>query len=837
MRNDQRGDSGVLRGDEPQSPPVNVTGIAVRTPIATRSLTAPSRHIGRIGALAVALGIGLTIANNTSVAQADSTRHSKSGRDSASDSSATGDSRPNAGGPQSDSDSTPSITPDRAGATKSGDDESDESGDDTNDTNSPAADTQDNLRSTRPSKADKTSELKSGGHPSSGEESTAADGPASTISRPSSKALLTTTKESLATKAVANPTDQVTSTTTPQASAGTSTAPAESPAPLVTQQPPMAATQIEPAQAITGIIQNAKSPVAPPTSLTLWSILGWVGRELRYSLFNASPTINYNALQTIQTYNGVITGSIRPTDPDNDSLTMTITDNPKNGTIVVAPDGSFVYTPTPRLALTGGTDSFQVTVDDRPGNPPHINLFSLFAPGRGATTTKTIIINVTPTSPLGTPEQVAAEKKAFAIMATPQVQAAITALKSAWLATAHQQFALAGGVDAVNRAQLEQAAREFAYAAALQAQNTNPSNPQITQNVLPPHTWYGVDAEGSRVVFDNPDTTYRFIPVSSASSYVITGRFSGGLPIDTNFTVSQAGQTTANLNGRNLVVNSDGTFSITVSSQPAAPWQFNHLQLPTDNPLAGTQLLIRTTVSDYSTETPMSLAIQRVSGPPDTSTPPTTDQLAARAVALINQGSLSFNQFIRQATVNLATGQLKPPNTFAQPSQSGGQTLATQYQSVGYFQLADNEALVITVHPGKAAYFVVPVTNDWAVTYDHTNQQTSLNNAQSVANPNGSYTIVVSPTDPGVANWVSTGVVSLNGQADTVNQGTMFIRFQALDPNSTVLPTISTYVVTLDQLSTALPPTTKYVTTAERAAQLAERKADYDSRFAPYPQT
>jgi Protein of unknown function (DUF1214) len=832
MRSDQKNHDVVFFGGGQRSPRVGTPSAGAAWPsTATRTLDAPSRFIGRIGALAVALGIGLAIANNPVVALADSTG-SESGSDSASGSPASGDSSPSAGGPQSDSDSTPSTTPDSSGgADNSDDDESNGVGDGkTTDTASPPADTEDDLKPRR--SGNPTAQSKSGDRTSTSEETTNADRSTFTSSRSTAKASVITTKEAASATAVASRTAQVASSTT-LATANSTT---DSVTPPITPHNPIATVLTRTVQAITGMSQSANSPVAPPTSPTLWAILGWVRREIQYRLFNAGPTIDYNAIQNVQTFNGVVTGGIRPTDADDDFLTVTVTGDPKKGTVFVAADGSFVYTPTPQLALTGGTDSFQVKVDDRPGNPPHINLFSLLAPDGGATATKTIIVNVTPTSPLGTPEQVAAEKKAFEIMATPQVQAAIAALKTAWLATAQQQFALVGGVDAVNQAQLEQAAREFAYAAALQAQNTNPSNPQITENVLPPHTWYGVDAEGSRVVFDNPDTTYRFIPVSSVSSYVITGRFSGGLPIDTNFTVSQAGQTTANLNGRNLVVNADGTFTITVSSQPAEPGQTNHLQLPTDNPLAGTQLLIRTTVSDYSTETPMSLAIQRVSGPPDTSTPPTTDQLAGRAVALINQGSLSFNQFIRQATVNLATGQLKPPNTFAQPSQSGGQTLATQYQSVGYFQLSDNEAMVITVHPGKAAYFVVPVTNDWAVTYDHTNQQTSLNNAQSVANPDGSYTIVVSPTDPGVANWVSTGVVNLNGQADTVNQGTMFLRFQALDPNSTVNPTISTQVVTLDQLSTVLPPTMKYVTAAERAAALAERKADYDSRFAPYAQ-
>ena len=177
-----------------------------------------------------------------------------------------------------------------------------------------------------------------------------------------------------------------------------------------------------------------------------------------------------------------------------------------------------------------------------------------------------------------------------------------------------------------------------------------------------------------------------------------------------------------------------------------------------------------------------------------------------------------------------------PPTSSLPIATGGSQTLATQFQSVGNFQLADDQAIVITVNPGRAGYFVVPVTNDWAITGDYWNQQTSLNNGQATANADGSYTIVISPTDPGVENWVSTA---------GVNQGTIFLRFQALGEATTVTdpvtgqtvvtnnPSFITEVMTLDELHTVMPPT---FTPAQREAQLAKRKAGYDARYAPFSQ-
>ncbi len=178
------------------------------------------------------------------------------------------------------------------------------------------------------------------------------------------------------------------------------------------------------------------------------------------------------------------------------------------------------------------------------------------------------------------------------------------------------------------------------------------------------------------------------------------------------------------------------------------------------------------------------------------------------------------------ATTDPQTGERAAPNVLPAPARNA-EFLATQLQSAGYFALTDSEALVITIDPGNAGYFTVPVTNLWTITDDYWNQQTSLNNAQALANADGTYTLVVSPTDPGVHNWVSTG---------GLNQGTISIRFQDLDTTSDELPTVTSQLVSLDQLPTVLPPGTGYVTTAERADQLASRKAGFDVRFAPFPQ-
>ncbi len=125
------------------------------------------------------------------------------------------------------------------------------------------------------------------------------------------------------------------------------------------------------------------------------------------------------------------------------------------------------------------------------------------------------------------------------------------------------------------------------------------------------------------------------------------------------------------------------------------------------------------------------------------------------------------------------------------------------------------------------------MTNDWTITDNYWDQQTSLNNASNQAKPNadGTYTVVISKNDPGVANWVSTG---------GLNQGTVSIRFQDLGDEA---PMVSSKVVKIENLRDpdVLPADTVFIEpedlAAYRAAQIATRQEGFNNRFAPFPQT
>lgn len=468
-------------------------------------------------------------------------------------------------------------------------------------------------------------------------------------------------------------------------------------------------------------------------------------------------------------------------------------------------------------------------------------------------TASTETVPVTAASgPLGTEQQRDAEKIAARTVKTLPVQLMKLVLAAGWLTTAQREYSEMGGIDAKNFWHLGRSIDEYALGAAFQQQLLNPMRPTVVTQVAPPHAWYGRYVKGSRILYDNPDTIYRFMGVNMTSTYVIKGQFTGELPADTNFSVltGLSGITAGNLSGRELLVDSDGSFTITVSGDAADPGQRNHLQLTPDTTL----IAVRNTLSDWSTQPPMTLSIERLSGPRDSlfsqlggfaipalgpmvtksplltalvslippmkEPPPILRGTFAAVVMALGLGMES--KYIKVATTDPETGERVQPNHLPNPTRNA-EFLATQLQSAGYFELADDEALVITIAPGNARYFTVPVTNLWTITDNYWDEQTSLNNAQSVANPDGTFTFVISPTDPGVYNWVSTG---------GFNKGTVSIRFQDLDLTSPTTPTVSAQRVSLADLNAGLPPTTRYVTVAERAEQLADRKAGFDNRFA-----
>ena len=135
-------------------------------------------------------------------------------------------------------------------------------------------------------------------------------------------------------------------------------------APAVQAQPrPAAAATV--ASALPSVLTpgpSGKSTGTPARPLDfITAALSLVSREIDRLLFNKTPSAN--PVLSSQT-NPVITGSIGGSDPNGDLLAYTVTQAPTHGTVVVDSSGNFVYTANADLAATGGPDTFAFAVRD-----------------------------------------------------------------------------------------------------------------------------------------------------------------------------------------------------------------------------------------------------------------------------------------------------------------------------------------------------------------------------------------------------------------------------------------------------------------------------------------
>ena len=102
------------------------------------------------------------------------------------------------------------------------------------------------------------------------------------------------------------------------------------------------------------------------------------------------------------------------------------------------------------------------------------------------------------------------------------------------------------------------------------------------------------------------------------------------------------------------------------------------------------------------------------------------------------------------------------PNRFTRPGQwasASGDTAygnTHAYYASAPYELASDEALVIKGRIPECRFANVVLWNKYMQSLDFTNRQISLNRNQIEYEENGSFRIVVAPSDPGVPNWLDT---------------------------------------------------------------------------------
>ena len=256
-----------------------------------------------------------------------------------------------------------------------------------------------------------------------------------------------------------------------------------------------------------------------------------------------------------------------------------------------------------------------------------------------------------------------------------------------------------------------------------------------------------------------------------------------------------------------LQVDTDGNFEVWIGGEPRdGNW------LRTE---PGPQrLLVRQIHSDWANELPGEVHVDRVDAGR-----PAYPEFSAEIMAERLQAATEF--FAKQVRMwpefSRTRLAILPANTLLSPRDTGSEGgLAGRLMSGGHYELADDEALIVTTWPSGARYQGIQLGHHWWESLDYANRQTSLTTDQAQLSSDGAYYFVIANTDPGVPNWLDT---------EGFSRGVILMRFDGLAPPE--IPEEQhprTKLVKSADVRAHLPADEPVVTAEQRASQLAQRR-------------
>ena len=358
----------------------------------------------------------------------------------------------------------------------------------------------------------------------------------------------------------------------------------------------------------------------------------------------------------------------------------------------------------------------------------------------------------------------------------------------------------------------ERSVDEYVTNWLFKAAASDSQHPRFVRDFMPPHHWQGRDVPGARTGGDNPDNCYRLAGIRHGTAYRVTGKVVGRQPANVSFTLTAnfgTSVTIQTIEDHQLERAADGSFVITIDDQQANG-RPNHLTTAPHVKF----LYVRDSMNDWSAETPLDLAIERLG---EAKAPPLTlDQMIEAAVFRMKEDVPLYFWF-----QNVWSSRNPNSQIHAARASSGG--LVTQFNSHGIFDIAEDEGVIIEYEPAGARYAALQLTDWYYQSLNYGEIQSSLTQAQSAVDADGKVRLVIARRDPGVANWIDTGGLRIV---------LMIMRWQAApDPPVRGGPACQMRLVKLAELKSALPAETVWFTAEQRKAQLDKRRAAYARRF------
>jgi hypothetical protein len=258
--------------------------------------------------------------------------------------------------------------------------------------------------------------------------------------------------------------------------------------------------------------------------------------------------------------------------------------------------------------------------------------------------------------------------------------------------------------------------------------------------------------ETIKIVGENPDNHYLGATLDGQYDYRIWGTRGDAKWISFNlFSAGGFGGggpgTGATLHEEQMEIAPDGSFELIVS-QRVHPGNWLRSEADTRS------IAIRQTFLDKYHQEHAELHIERIGA--EGATPPVLDPTHL-------YHSLLYAGFYVKGVADIgsqwATRQAQWPNVFTDEAELAETDKFKDPQikwHQGYFDLADDEALVVEVMPPACEYWMIALHNHWMETLDYVHHQATLNCHSAQLEPDGSVRFVIAHRDPGVPNWLDT---------------------------------------------------------------------------------
>ena len=344
---------------------------------------------------------------------------------------------------------------------------------------------------------------------------------------------------------------------------------------------------------------------------------------------------------------------------------------------------------------------------------------------------------------------------------------------------------------------------------------------QVFENADPLHPELGWRYP-SKMGQDNPDGLYQTAPMDLRYSYRLSGnigsiRYLGFSVMTWTFGTAPIRQL-IELDGSDLLTDDQGDFEVVLSPDPApdgtAVGAWYQLE-----PLT-TRLLVRQFFADWHTEVPADLHLECLDPLADIAPArlePT--DVVARLGETVAMASLMASYWTGFGEGHIDRGEINRfhnglPGTDV--DSLGGTSRQAYNQCM--WRVGPNEALVLEFTPPECTYWEVQLGDRWYQSLDFVNRQVSLNDAQATVDDDGVVRVVISGSDPGVANWLDTGGVADGYLTVRYNQATTRAELRL-----TLLP--------LADLDAHLPSSTARVDPAERATAWRASRRNALRRF------